>query len=97
MLGALPSFTQAWERQKTTTRLESQASAEQLLPDVPQAIALVLELCATKRHNLKGPQGVRSRNSDNIRLREVLRWEPSVRLEQGLAVTFEWIAGSGSL
>jgi hypothetical protein len=25
-------------------------------------------------------------------LREVLRWEPSIRLEQGLAVTFEWIA-----
>ena len=26
---------------------------------------------------------------DNTRLREVLRWEPSIRLEQGLAVTFE--------
>ena len=45
-----------------------------------------------KRHNLSGPQGVRGRNSDNTRLREVLRWEPSIRLEQGLAVTFEWIA-----
>ena len=45
-----------------------------------------------KRHNLSGPQGVRGRNSDNTRLREVLGWEPSIRLEQGLAVTFEWIA-----
>jgi nucleoside-diphosphate-sugar epimerase len=44
-----------------------------------------------KRHNLKGPQGVRGRNSDNTRLREVLGWEPSIGLEQGLAVTFEWI------
>jgi nucleoside-diphosphate-sugar epimerase len=46
----------------------------------------------TKRHNLAGPQGVRGRNSDNTRLREVLGWEPSVRLDQGLTVTFEWIA-----
>jgi len=45
----------------------------------------------TKRHNLTGPQGVRGRNSDNTRLREVLGWEPAMRLEQGLAVTFEWI------
>ena len=46
----------------------------------------------TKRHNLSGPQGVRVLNSDNTRLRKVLGWEPSMRLEQGLAVTFEWIA-----
>jgi nucleoside-diphosphate-sugar epimerase len=39
-----------------------------------------------------GPQGVRGRNSDNTRLREVLGWEPSFRLEQELAVTFAWIA-----
>ena len=35
---------------------------------------------------------MRGRNSDNTRLREVLGWEPSIRLEQGLAVTFAWIA-----
>ena len=46
----------------------------------------------TKRHNLSGPQGVRGRNSNNTRLRKVLGWEPSVALERGLAVTFEWIA-----
>ena len=45
-----------------------------------------------KSHNLTGPQGVRGRNSDNARLREVLGWEPSISLEQGLASTFEWIA-----
>jgi nucleoside-diphosphate-sugar epimerase len=43
-------------------------------------------------HNLGGPQGVRGRNSNNTRLRSVLGWEPSVPLEQGLALTFEWIA-----
>jgi GDP-D-mannose 3', 5'-epimerase len=45
----------------------------------------------TKRHNLNGPQGVRGRNSNNVRLREVLGWEPSIPLERGLALTFEWI------
>jgi nucleoside-diphosphate-sugar epimerase len=46
----------------------------------------------TKRHNLKGPQGVRGRNSDNRLLREVLGWEPSILLRQGLALTYPWIA-----
>jgi GDP-D-mannose 3', 5'-epimerase len=45
----------------------------------------------TKRHNLKGPQGVRGRNSDNSRLRKVLGWEPSILLRQGLALTYPWI------
>jgi len=44
-----------------------------------------------KRHNLDGPQGVRGRNSDNTRVREVLGWEPLVSLEDGLAVTYRWI------
>jgi nucleoside-diphosphate-sugar epimerase len=46
----------------------------------------------SKRHNLKGPQGVRGRNSDNRLLREVLGWEPSILLRQGLALTYPWIA-----
>lgn len=46
-----------------------------------------------KRYDLTKPQGVRGRNSDNTRLREVLHWEPSVSLEEGLAVTYHWIAG----
>jgi hypothetical protein len=31
-------------------------------------------------------------NSNDTRLREVLGGEPSIRLEQELAVTFDWIA-----
>ncbi len=38
-----------------------------------------------------GPQGVRGRNSDNTRLREVLRWEPRTELEEGLERTYRWI------
>jgi nucleoside-diphosphate-sugar epimerase len=41
--------------------------------------------------HIDGPQGVRGRNSDNSRLREVLGWEPRIDLEQGLAETYRWI------
>jgi len=40
---------------------------------------------------VEGPQGVRGRNSDNTRLRQVLGWEPEVSLEEGLARTYAWI------
>jgi GDP-D-mannose 3',5'-epimerase len=41
--------------------------------------------------HVEGPQGVRGRNSDNSRLREVLGWEPSIPLEEGLVSTYRWI------
>jgi GDP-D-mannose 3', 5'-epimerase len=44
-----------------------------------------------KCHDLTKPQGVRGRNSDNARLREVLGWEPQIRLYDGLKVTYKWI------
>lgn len=45
-----------------------------------------------KKH-IDGPQGVRGRNSDNTRLREVLGWEPEISLELGLTRTYAWILG----
>jgi GDP-D-mannose 3',5'-epimerase len=45
----------------------------------------------TKKHDLSKPQGVRGRNSDNSRLREVLGWEPGTSLEDGLRQTYVWI------
>jgi GDP-D-mannose 3', 5'-epimerase len=44
-----------------------------------------------KRHNLSQPQGVRGRNSDNNRLRDVLGWEPKTTLRKGLVPTYRWI------
>jgi GDP-D-mannose 3', 5'-epimerase len=41
--------------------------------------------------HVDGPQGVRGRNSDNTKLREVLGWEPETSLEEGLAPTYRWI------
>ena len=46
-----------------------------------------------KRHDRSKPQGVRGRNSDNARLAQVLGWEPSISLEAGLEITYEWIEG----
>ncbi len=43
-----------------------------------------------KKH-VEGPQGVRGRNSDNTRLRQVLGWEPEISLEEGLTKTYQWI------
>lgn len=44
-----------------------------------------------KRYDTTKPQGVRGRNSDNTRIREVLGWEPKASLEEGLAKTYHWI------
>jgi nucleoside-diphosphate-sugar epimerase len=41
--------------------------------------------------HVPGPQGVRGRNSDNTRLRQVLGWEPQISLEEGLTCTYNWI------
>jgi nucleoside-diphosphate-sugar epimerase len=46
-----------------------------------------------KEYDLTKPQGVRGRNSDNTKLREVLNWEPKISLEDGLERTYQWIAG----
>lgn len=53
-------------------------------------VAAAAEIDVVKKH-VDGPQGVRGRNSDNSRLREVLQWEPRISLEDGLARTYRWI------
>lgn len=53
-------------------------------------IAEIAGLKISKKH-IDGPQGVRGRNSDNTKLREVLGWEPQISLEDGLAKTYAWI------
>jgi GDP-D-mannose 3',5'-epimerase len=53
-------------------------------------IAAIAGIKISKKY-VPGPQGVRGRNSDNTRLREVLGWEPEVSLEIGLSRTYDWI------
>ena len=54
---------------------------------------IVADVAGTKivKKHVPGPQGVRGRNSDNTRLRQVLGWEPEISLEVGLARTYQWI------
>lgn len=62
---------------------------------INQLADMVAAVAGTKiaKAHIDGPQGVRGRNSDNTRLREVLGWEPQTSLEEGLANTYEWIEG----
>jgi GDP-D-mannose 3', 5'-epimerase len=57
-------------------------------------LAAIIARIAGKRiaiRHVAGPQGVRGRNSDNTRLRDVLGWEPGIDLEEGLEPTYRWI------
>lgn len=43
--------------------------------------------------HIKGPEGVRGRNSDNRLIEEKLGWKPSQSLIDGLKKTYKWIDG----
>jgi nucleoside-diphosphate-sugar epimerase len=44
-----------------------------------------------KSYDLSAPQGVRGRNADLTLMKRVLKWEPEITLEEGLARTYKWI------
>jgi GDP-D-mannose 3',5'-epimerase len=58
--------------------------------ELADIVAKIAGVQITRKH-VTGPQGVRGRNSDNTRLRQVLKWEPEISLEKGLAQTYTWI------
>jgi nucleoside-diphosphate-sugar epimerase len=61
---------------------------------INQLARIVMEIAGKTDLSIRhvdGPQGVRGRNSDNSRLREVLAWEPTIALEEGLIPTYRWI------
>jgi GDP-D-mannose 3', 5'-epimerase len=63
------------------------------LVTINQLVDMVAQIAgiAIARKHVPGPQGVRGRNSDNTRLRQVLQWEPEIALEEGLYRTYIWI------
>ena len=64
------------------------------LVTILQLADLVQEIAGTDlsyTHDTSAPQGVRGRNSDNTRIREVLGFEPDTPLRAGLATTYEWV------
>ncbi len=58
------------------------------LVDIVEGIAGVK---LKRRYNLNAPKGVNGRNSDNTKIVEKLGWEPSIRLQDGMEKTYEWI------
>jgi GDP-D-mannose 3', 5'-epimerase len=65
------------------------------LVTINQLVDIVEDIAGVKldrRYKLDAPKGVNGRNSDNTKIVEYLGWEPSIRLRDGLAKTYEWIA-----
>ena len=44
-----------------------------------------------RNYKLDAPKGVNGRNSDNALIQELLGWEPSIRLRDGMERTYAWI------
>ncbi len=44
-----------------------------------------------RRHDTTKWQGVRGRNSDNTISKQLLNWEPAIKLKDGLKPTYAWI------
>ncbi len=64
------------------------------LVTINQLVDLAEEIGGVKlqrKYILNAPKGVNGRNSDNTKILEYLGWEPSIRLKDGLAKTYEWI------
>ncbi len=45
----------------------------------------------SRKYDLDAPRGVAGRNSDNAFIQQVLGWEPSTSLDEGLSITYKWI------
>tara|TARA_B100000787_G_scaffold165461_1_gene149364 strand:+ start:1444 stop:2454 length:1011 start_codon:yes stop_codon:yes gene_type:complete len=54
--------------------------------------AKVANKTVTRKHKLDAPLGVRGRNSNNDLVREKLKWDFSISLEEGIAKTYNWIS-----
>jgi GDP-D-mannose 3', 5'-epimerase len=65
------------------------------LVTINQLVDIVEEIAGVKlkrKYKLDAPKGVNGRNSDNTKIQQYLGWEPSIRLKDGMARTYEWIA-----
>ena len=53
-------------------------------------VATIANKKITKKH-IKGPEGVRGRNSENTLIKKELNWAPSDSLKWGIEKTYLWI------
>lgn len=51
----------------------------------------IVEIKLERNFKLDAPKGVNGRNSDNTRIQELLGWQPSISLRDGMRKTCEWI------
>jgi nucleoside-diphosphate-sugar epimerase len=66
------------------------------LVTINQLVDIVEQIAGVKlkrNYKLDAPKGVRGRNSDNTLIQQKLGWAPSIRLEDGMRKTYEWIYG----
>jgi GDP-D-mannose 3',5'-epimerase len=68
---------------------EELVSIDELVSRVERIAGVNLE----RHYDVTAPQGVRGRNSDNTLIRQLLGWEPSIPLDDGLRKTYDWISG----
>ena len=62
-------------------------SINQLVDMVEQ----IADVKMTRQYDLDAPKGVAGRNSDNTLIQQLLGWEPSIPLMDGLVKTYAWI------
>ena len=56
---------------------------------------MVMEIAGKElniRNDLSKPQGVRGRNADITLIKQVLKWEPKVTLEDGMERLYKWVS-----
>jgi GDP-D-mannose 3',5'-epimerase len=94
------SFTYINDCLHGTTALMESDVAEPLnigsdqLVTINQLVDIVERIAGVKlrrKYKLDAPKGVRGRNSDNTLIQQRLGWSPSIRLEDGMRKTYEWI------
>ncbi len=44
-----------------------------------------------KKHDLSKPQGIKVRNSDNTKIKKLLKWEPKISVKKGIKENYLWI------
>jgi len=60
------------------------------IDEVAQSLAIISKKNLFLNH-IQGPQGVRGRYPDNSRRKKILKWEPKIGFEEGLARTYSWV------
>jgi GDP-D-mannose 3',5'-epimerase len=59
--------------------------------DLVSKIEKIAGVKLKRTYDLTAPRGVAGRNSDNTFIKKMLKWEPSIPLDTGLATTYQWI------